>query len=89
MKINMKTLSLLLWVTQFGFSVLFPVCFFLLLGTWLQNRYQLGMWIIVVCGVLGLLTTISTARSCIRSLRRAAEEAGGQEEPSVSFNEHE
>ena len=28
----MKTLSLLLWVTQFGLSILFPPCFFLLLA---------------------------------------------------------
>lgn len=89
MKINMKTLSLLLWVTQFGFSVLFPSCFFLLLGTWLRNRFQLGLWIIIVCGVLGLLTTVSTARSCIHSLRKASEEAANQEAPPISFNDHE
>lgn len=89
MKFSMKTLSLLLWVTQFGFSVLFPLCFFLLSGTWLQRQYGLGMWIIVLSGVLGLLTTISTTRSCIRSLRKAAEEASDQKEPPVSFNEHE
>jgi len=89
MKFGMKTLSLLLWVTQFGFSVLFPLCFFLLSATWLQRQYGLGMWVIGVAGVLGILTTISTTRSCIRSLRKAAEEASDHKEPPVSFNEHE
>lgn len=88
MKINIKTVSLLLWVTQFGSSVLFPPCFFLLLATWLQRRFALGMWIVIVFGLLGLLTAISTARSCIRSLRKAAEEAGGQKKPPVSFSDH-
>ena len=89
MKINMKTLSLLLWVTQFGFSVLFPACFFLVLGTWLRNRFELGVWVIMVCGVLGLMTSLSTARSCIHALRKASEEAGDQQEPPISFNDHE
>lgn len=89
MKNGMKTLSLLLWVTQFGLSVLFPLCFFLLSGAWLQRQYGFGMWIMGVSGVLGLLTTISTTRSCLRSLRRDAEEASGGKEPPVSFNRHE
>lgn len=89
MKLNFKTLSLLLWVTQFGFSLLFPPCFFLLSGTWLQRKYGLGMWVIAVCGILGLLTAVSTARSCIRALRKQAEEASGGKEPPVSFNRHE
>ena len=84
----MKTLSLLLWVTQFGLSVLFPLCFFLLSATWLQQKFDLGMWIIAVSGLLGLLTSISTARACIRSLRKDAEDAGNQKDPPVSFNKH-
>ena len=39
----MKYLSLLVWVTQFGFSVLFPVCFFLMIAFWLQQKFALGI----------------------------------------------
>ena len=85
----MKLWSLLVWVTQFGFSVLFPVCFFLLLGSWLQNAYGWGQWILVLCGVLGVLTTIRTVSSCIRSLRKEAERASDGKETPVAFNEHE
>lgn len=85
---NMKLLNLLLWVTQFGLSILFPMCFFLLLANWLQTRFGLGMWIVVVCAVLGLLITISTVRSCMRSLRKAADEAASQEKPPIAFNDH-
>jgi Na+-transporting NADH:ubiquinone oxidoreductase subunit NqrE len=53
----------LLWVTQFGFSILFPLCFFLLIANWLQTRFGLGMWVTVVLGILGLLTTVSTVKS--------------------------
>lgn len=84
----MKTLSLLMWVTQLGFSIMFPLCFFLLLATWLRGKYSLGLWIVVLFGILGLLTTVSTVRSCLRSLRKAAEEAGDQKDPPVAFNDH-
>ena len=76
----MKILNLLLWVTQFGFSLLFHMCFFLWLAWWLQTRFALGMWIFVVFGVIGLMTSISTAKACIQSLLKAAEEAAAQAE---------
>lgn len=84
----MKILNLLMWVGQFGLSIIFPTLFFLLLANWLQSEFGLGMWIMAVCGILGLLTTISTARSCLHSLRKAAEEASGRKEPPVGFNDH-
>ena len=84
----MKILSLLLWVTQFGFSVLFPLCFFLILANWLQNRFGLGMWVTIVLGIVGLLTTVSTVRSCLHSLRKAADEAAPQKDIPIAFNNH-
>ena len=48
----MKFVSLLLWVTQFGFSAIFPRCFFLLAASWLRNTYDLGIWVMIVAGVL-------------------------------------
>lgn len=41
-----------------------------MLGIYLQNRFGLGIWVVIVLGVLGLLTSISTARSCLRSMRK-------------------
>ena len=84
----MKILNLLLWVGQFGFSVMFPTVFFLLVGVWLQNRFGLGSWILILLGILGLLTTVSTARACLQSLRKAAEEASGGKQKPISFNDH-
>ena len=37
----MKLLNLLMWVVQFGFSILFPTVFFLILGAWLQDKFDL------------------------------------------------
>ena len=84
----MKILNLLLWVGQFGFSILFPTVFFLLAGVWLQNRFSLGIWVVLLCGVLGLMTTVSTVKACLHALRKAAEEASGTKSRHVSFNDH-
>ena len=84
----MKFIALLVWVGQFGFSVIFPTVFFLLVAVWLRGKFGFGMWIVAVFGVLGILTSISTTRSCLRSLRKAAEEASGKKDNPVSFNYH-
>ena len=84
----MKILNLLLWVTQFGFSIMFPLCFFLLLASWLQAKFGLGIWVTIVLGVIGLMTTVSTVKSCLHSLRKAADEASSQEPPPIAFNDH-
>lgn len=87
----MKFLSLIMWVTQFGVSLVFPTVVFLWLGFWLQGKYGFGVWIMAVCGVIGFLTSISTAKSCWQSMMRAAREASGKDEdepPPVAFNDH-
>lgn len=84
----MKFISLLMWVGQFGLSAIFPTVFFLMAAVWLRGRFGLGMWIVAVFGVLGVLTSVSSARSCLRSMRKAAEEAAGKKEHPISFNDH-
>ena len=84
----MKFISLLMWVGQFGFSAIFPTVFFLMIAVWLQRKFGLGMWIVVVLGILGVLTSVSSARTCLRSKRKAAEEAAGKKNHPVSFNDH-
>ena len=85
----MKYLSLLTWVTQFGFSILFPTCSMLLLAYWLQNRFGLGPWVMILLGIIGVFTSISTTKSCIRSVIKAANEITDDKgPPPVAFNDH-
>lgn len=85
----MKYLTLIMWVTQFGFSLLFPLCLFLYLGYWLQNKFSLGGWVMVLCGIVGFLTSVSTVRSCLQSMMKEMERISSKEEKPVSFNNHE
>lgn len=84
----MKILNLLMWVGQFGLSILFPTVFFLLAGVWLQNKFSLGIWILILSGILGILTSVSTAKACLHSLCKAAEEVSGDKKPPIGFNDH-
>ncbi|MBO7252644.1 MAG: AtpZ/AtpI family protein [Oscillospiraceae bacterium] len=84
----MKLLNLLMWVTQFGLSCIFPTILFLWLGVWLQNKFSLGIWVLVLCGILGISTSFSSARACLNSMRKAAEELSDNKKPPVAFNDH-
>lgn len=84
----MKLLELIMWVGQFGFSVIFPTLVFTIFANWLRLKLGLGLWVVAVFGVLGLLTSFSTAKSCLKSMQKAAEEAGSKKKPPVSFNDH-
>jgi len=84
----MNFLSLILWVTQFGLSLLVPPCFFLLLANWLQAEHGWGFWTTVIGGILGILISISTARANWRAMKKEADSLSRKEPPPVSFNDH-
>ena len=84
----MKILFLLTWVGQFGLSCIFPTLLFLILGVWLQQKFQLCVWIVILLGILGIITSVQTTRSCLRSLQKAAEEASDKKDRPISFNKH-
>lgn len=84
----MKNLSLILWVTQFGLSILVPPCLLLLLAAWLQQRFGLGIWIVAALGSLGILIAIGTARANWRAMRKEAEKTTDSNRPPISFNDH-
>lgn len=83
----MKDLSLLVWLSQLGFSVVTPLAGFILLSVWLQNRLSLGDWVIWVGVVLGLVCAIQGFRSSIKAMERLAKDKK-REPPPVSFNDH-
>lgn len=84
----MKFLSLIVWVTQFGISLVFPTLVFLWLGLWLQNKFGLGVWIVLLCGVVGFLTSVTTAKSCWSAMQKEAFGRDSEDEPPVAFNSH-
>lgn len=83
----MKDLQLLTWLTQLGLSTAVPLAGFVLLAIWLQNRFDLGSWVLFAGIGLGLLFAID---AFVKNLKILGKMTGQKKEktPPVSFGEH-
>ena len=84
----MRDLNLIVWLTQLGLSTAFPLIGFVFLALWLQNTFQWGNWVIWAGIILGLISAIDGFRTSLKAMSRLSRDKSGQEEPPVSFNEH-
>ena len=85
----MKELSLLVWLTQLGLSVAFPLAGFILLAVWLRNSLGWGDWVIWVGLVLGLAGAVNGFRHSLRAMELLSRDKKKKKDPpSVAFNEH-
>lgn len=84
----MKTLSLLIWLTQLGLSVAFPLAGFVLLAVWLKQFFALGAWVVWVGVAVGMLCAIDGLRHSLKAMERIAKDRNGETPPPVSFNNH-
>ena len=64
----MKNISLIVWLTQLGFSVALPPAGFILLAVWLRNRFDLGLWVLWVGISIGLCGAIDGLRSSLKAM---------------------
>lgn len=83
----MKDLSLLIWLTQLGLSVAFPLAGFVLLGVWLHQSVGWGAWSVWGGIFLGLVCAVTGFRDCLKALDRLT---GGKnkKQPPQGFNNH-
>lgn len=84
----MKELSLLVWLTQLGLSVAFPLAGFILLAVWLRNSLGWGDWVIWVGLVLGLAGAVNGFRHSLRAMELLSRDKKKKQAPPVAFNEH-
>ena len=84
----MKDLNLLVWLTQLGLSVAFPLAGFVMLAVWLHRQCGWGPWIIWVGVILGLILAIDGFRISLNTLEQLSRKKTDKEPPSVSFNDH-
>lgn len=85
----MKNVNLLIWLTQLGISVAAPLGGFIWLGIWLRQRFQMGIWVVLVCIFLGIVCAIDGMRVSLKAMERMAKDEKEDEPPAVSFNDHE
>lgn len=83
----MKDLNLLVFLTQLGFTVAFPLAGFVLLAVWLRDRFQWGSWVIYAGLALGLICAVTGFRDSLKTMERLSRDSKKKDSP-VSFNEH-
>lgn len=84
----MKDLSLIIWLTQLGYSVAFPLAGFTLLAVWLQRKFDLGIWVVLVGISLGLICAIDGFRNSLKVIGQLSKKQKDEDPPPVSFNDH-
>lgn len=87
MVIDMKHLSLLVFLSQLGLGVVLPLCGFVLLGVWLRQLWNTGIWLVILCAALGTVVAFQSLRSTLKSMERLAKDKK-DEQPPLAYNEH-
>ena len=84
----MKNLNMIVWLTQLGFSVAFPLAGFVLLAVWLQNRFSLGSWVLWAGIIVGFLCAIDGLQKSLKAMEHLSKNQKDEDPPPVSFNDH-
>ena len=86
--ITLKELSLLVWLTQLGLSVAFPLAGFILGAVWLRNTFDLGVWIVFAGVFLGMYCAIHGFVQSMKILSEMHNKKKKKDAPAVFFNDH-
>lgn len=83
----MKNISLIVWLTQLGVSVVVPLGGFVWISVWLQQRFDWGVWVIILGVVLGVIGAADGLRTSLKTMERLSKEKEEEKLPA-SFNDH-
>jgi len=84
----MKDLSLIVWLTQLGMSVVAPLGCSALLAVWLRRQFGLGQWVIWVGVAIGAICAVDGLRTSLKLMTRLGKRKKDPQPPPVSFNDH-
>ena len=87
----MKELNMLVWLTQLGMGVAMPLAGFIYLGIWLQKKFSLGAWCVILFCAIGMITALDGLRVSLKTMERLDKSKKKKKEkeiPGVSFNDH-
>ena len=83
---HLRFLRRLVMLTQLGFSMAVPLLICIISCRWLQSRYQLGAWIMLLGIALGIGGAISGVWHSIRPFLDESREK--EDPPPHAFNDH-
>lgn len=79
-------LSAIVWLTQFGLSVVGPVALCVWGSVWLRDRFDLGSWVVIVGVVLGIGGSVSALWSSLKAMERQSKDE--DRDSGAGFNDH-
>lgn len=85
MKQSGKLVKNLMWLSQLGLSILTPPLLCIWGCSWLQGRFGIGPWLMIVAIVLGLGASVSSAMGFYAMVKR--QNTDSTKGPK-SFNRH-
>lgn len=83
----MKQWGMLIWLPQFGISVVFPLIGFIMLAVWLQEHWGWGSWVLWAGIACGLITAAVGFRDTVKAMAMM-DKKDKDEKQTVSFNDH-
>lgn len=78
----------LVWLTQFGLSIVIPPVLCIMGAVWLRRQFSLGGWVVAVGVFIGILAAVGCLRSSLQALDRQGKAPRKKEPPPVNFNKH-
>jgi hypothetical protein len=57
---NRKPFAKLTLITQFGVSLISPILLCLFVSIWIQERFQIGYWVVIIGILLGIAAMMNT-----------------------------
>ena len=84
----MKDLQMLVWLTQLGISVAVPLAGFVFGAVWLRSYFGLGSWIIWAGVTVGAICAVSIFRQTLAMMDKMARGNKPEQQPPLSFNDH-
>lgn len=94
MKNYLKVARLVATFGQLGFTLITPPVVMALLGWWLQSRFGLGTWVMLLCLLIGLLCAGTNGykflrRILIKDTKRSLEKDPEDADRKVVYYSHE
>ena len=91
MKTYVRVMKAVSIMGQLGFTLITPPLVMTLLGWWLQDRFGLGAWVMVLTMAIGLITSAVSAyqfyrRILVSAHKKAQKEEQKQEKPVVFYH---
>lgn len=78
----------LVWLTQFGLSIVIPPVLCIMGAVWFRRQFALGGWVVAVGVGVGVLAAVSCLQSSLKALDRQGKSPKRKDPPPVNFNQH-